>query len=129
MEREEKEHLSKVLKQGFLNGRVVWNKGLTKETDERVKKYGLTRKNTGKGWLEYGYKKSCMNGKKMLEHHKVWVLHNQCLVPSDHIVHHIDGNKLNNEPDNLELLSRSEHATLHHVEGDMNPYGCKTGGI
>lgn len=30
-------------------------------------------------------------------------------------VHHKDENKLNNEPDNLEVLSRSEHS-LHHSE-------------
>lgn len=28
-------------------------------------------------------------------------------------VHHIDGNKLNNHPDNLVILSASQHATIH----------------
>ena len=31
-------------------------------------------------------------------------------------VHHIDGNSLNNDPDNLEVLSRSEHTRRHHQE-------------
>lgn len=34
------------------------------------------------------------------------------LTPEEH-VHHIDGNKLNNDPDNLEVLSQSEHCRLH----------------
>lgn len=29
-------------------------------------------------------------------------------------VHHIDGNKLNNSPDNLMVLTRSEHSKLHN---------------
>ena len=34
-------------------------------------------------------------------------------ITSDEVVHHIDGDKLNNSIDNLELLSSSEHARLH----------------
>jgi hypothetical protein len=32
---------------------------------------------------------------------------------SEYAVHHIDGNKLNNDPSNLELVSRAEHARYH----------------
>lgn len=34
-------------------------------------------------------------------------------ITTDEIVHHIDENKANNVPDNLEVLNRSEHAKLH----------------
>ncbi len=33
---------------------------------------------------------------------------------SDEHVHHIDGNKQNNAPENLRVMSKSEHMTLHH---------------
>ena len=29
------------------------------------------------------------------------------------IVHHIDGDKWNNHPDNLEVMTQSEHARIH----------------
>lgn len=36
---------------------------------------------------------------------------------STEIVHHIDGNKQNNEPSNLMVLSQSEHIKLHLKQG------------
>lgn len=39
--------------------------------------------------------------------------HDIAEIPDGYAVHHKDGNKSNNEPDNLELLSKSEHASHH----------------
>lgn len=39
-------------------------------------------------------------------------------LASDEIVHHKDGNKLNNSLDNLEVMSRSEHTKLHMASLD-----------
>lgn len=32
------------------------------------------------------------------------------------VVHHIDGNKKNNSPENLLVMSQSDHVKLHHDE-------------
>lgn len=32
------------------------------------------------------------------------------------IVHHIDGDRHNNSPDNLQVMTQSEHMRLHHAE-------------
>ena len=34
-------------------------------------------------------------------------------------VHHKDGNKLNNQPDNLQIMSASEHLRLHAIENQL----------
>lgn len=35
------------------------------------------------------------------------------------IVHHIDGNKRNNDPSNLMVMTQAEHARLHFTKGVM----------
>lgn len=46
-------------------------------------------------------------------------------IPAGSHIHHRDGNKLNNNIDNLQLLSQSEHRRLH-TKGKNNPmYGKK----
>ena len=37
-------------------------------------------------------------------------------IPKGFCVHHIDGNKQNNDISNLALLSISAHSKLHHIE-------------
>jgi hypothetical protein len=39
------------------------------------------------------------------------------------IVHHKDGNKLNNNLENLEIISRSNHMKLHILNGDIKHEG------
>ena len=41
------------------------------------------------------------------------------LTPNE-IVHHIDGNKLNNDIDNLKVMTRSEHSKLHRKQDIKN---------
>lgn len=35
-------------------------------------------------------------------------------IPKGFIIHHKDGDKTNNSIDNLELMSRARHASIHH---------------
>ena len=37
-------------------------------------------------------------------------------IPKDFIIHHRDGNKLNNNIDNLQMMTRAEHRALHYKE-------------
>lgn len=38
-------------------------------------------------------------------------------LKKDEVVHHKDRNKANNNPDNLEVMTRGEHTALHRKEG------------
>lgn len=67
-----------------------------------------------KGYLFfYDYKP---NRKKVFIHRTVMeTIIGRPLLVSE-AVHHIDGNKSNNDPSNLELMPRSEHSRKHKME-------------
>lgn len=46
----------------------------------------------------------------------VWINYNGA-IPDNMDIHHIDGDKSNNEIENLELISRSDHLKKHWEEG------------
>ena len=53
------------------------------------------------------------NGKKKPLHREIFEDHYQCKLPDDIIIHHKDGNKLNNHISNLFPLTREEHGRVH----------------
>ncbi len=52
------------------------------------------------------------------EHTLVMESYIKRLLKSDEIVHHIDGDKLNNDIGNLKLMTEQEHKSLHARNGD-----------
>jgi len=52
---------------------------------------------------------------KMYLHHYIFCKHhNITKIPEGYHIHHIDGNCLNNELDNLQLIEAGEHTKLHY---------------
>jgi HNH endonuclease len=74
---------------------------------------GHNGRNAGLGWMEGGYWHVMIDGKKIAFHRYLMELHLGRRLDRNEVVHHIDGNPLNNDPDNLAVLSRSEHQRLH----------------
>lgn len=70
--------------------------------------------------LEKGQQRICEKGYIYVEYkdykcylHRLVVLHNGYKIPKGYGVHHKDRNKLNNNIDNLEVLSWQEHRKIH----------------
>ncbi|MGF7431066.1 HNH endonuclease signature motif containing protein [Thermoanaerobacterium thermosaccharolyticum] len=67
-------------------------------------------------WISNGYIFTKINGKDVPIHRLVAsTVIGRPLKPTE-IVHHIDGNKLNNQPQNLLIVTRSQHRTIHNFE-------------
>lgn len=67
----------------------------------------------------YPYKSKRINGIKIEEHRHIMQLHLGRKLSFNEVVHHIDGNKRNNNLSNLEVMTRSEHIKHHIKNGDI----------
>jgi hypothetical protein len=65
------------------------------------------------GWIDQGHRFISVNGERIAEHRHVVEQREGRKLGSDEIIHHVDGDPLNNQPDNLVILTRSEHMRLH----------------
>ena len=58
-----------------------------------------------------GYRRNNRTGR--FEHVEVWERHHGQSVPDGYQIHHLDGNKLNNDPANLLAVTPTDHKRLH----------------
>ena len=65
------------------------------------------------------YKTVFINGKQIREHRYVMEKHLGRKLDSSEIVHHINGDGLNNDICNLEIMSRSEHMKHHYRDSSV----------
>ena len=87
-------------------------------------KYGTAKLN--EGYYQISSNKEGNQGKKL--HRLIFEEYHKCTLDKNDIIHHIDGDKLNNHPANLICMSRKAHLKLHHTgknhKGKNNPmYG------
>lgn len=77
---------------------------LDNKVDKRVTYYKTGKK---------PYKKVTVNGRQLMEHRAIMAkILGRDILP-DEVVHHKDGNKLNNSPENLTVIKKSDHSKIH----------------
>lgn len=53
-----------------------------------------------------------------MHYRRIWEIANNKKIPSGYEIHHIDGNRKNNDPNNLKLVSIEEHLEIHKQQED-----------
>lgn len=54
----------------------------------------------------------------VMHYRKIWELHHNQTIPEGHEIHHLDGNRNNNDPLNLKCVSIQEHLEIHTLQND-----------
>jgi len=71
----------------------------------------------GKGRLKRKFKR--FNGKLMLRSHVVWLKYNKLKkIPKGYVIHHKDGDSLNDSIENIILMTDREHKKLQGKAGE-----------
>jgi hypothetical protein len=102
----------------FPAGYVPWNKGKTKETDNRIALYASKaikgRKYHSAGYVEIYMPEHPASSRGYVFEHIVALEKKIGRYLYKHEqVHHINGIKDDNRPENIEAMTRSEHASMH----------------
>lgn len=69
---------------------------------------------TSGGMRGYPYRK--VDGELVRENRYAWEQANGRALRDNEIIHHIDGDRFNNDPSNLVAMTQAEHARLHHTK-------------
>jgi len=72
-----------------------------------------SRLKVSRGWIDQGHRFISVDGERIAEHRHVVEQREGRKLGRDEIIHHVDGDPINNQPGNLMILTRSEHMRLH----------------
>ena len=69
------------------------------------------------------YKKISVDGETLLLHRYVMACHLGRQIPTGMVVHHVNGDRLDNRIENLELMTHQQHSE-HHNQKHAKVYDC-----
>lgn len=94
---------------------------LNKKLSKKLIRRGIGRKT--RTYLVDGYLRVSNYNENYFVHRRVMEDHLGRTLTADEIVHHIDGNKTNNDITNLKLETRSSHMKVHDSDRDRDIKG------
>lgn len=69
------------------------------------------------GWVQDGYEYVLTGGRQVAKHRHMMEEHlGRRLDPHNEVVHHINGDRLDNRIENLKLMTRAEHMNVHRED-------------
>lgn len=74
------------------------------------------RRRRGLGSFNEGYKIIVINGRRVREHRHLIQLQIGRKLKANEIVHHINGNRSDNRINNLSIMTRNQHTSIHNKE-------------
>lgn len=100
----------------------------SKRCEAEFLKYNNTRENWKGGRISSstGYIYIKIDGKEVGEHVLVAEKKIGRRLEADEVVHHINGDKTDNRPENLQVMTNSEHVKLHHTLRQIIPVEGRT---
>lgn len=109
--------------------RIGWK--MSEEQKTKLSKiFKKIRGKTAKGWSlkPSGYIEITRGrNKNKVIHRVIMEKHLKRKLLKNEVVHHIDGNKKNNDIQNLQVMDRKEHNRLHAIENNSKRKRCKKG--
>lgn len=72
-----------------------------------------------------GYRVIYINGKRLYEHRYIFEKNIERKLTSKEVIHHKNGDKLDNRIENLEITNHSKHASQHHPKRFCEVFNCK----
>ena len=76
-------------------------------------KYGVKHPGYKGGFITNGYRVISVKSRRIFEHRYIMEQHLGRILSNTELIHRINGNRLDNRIENLELVDRSQHKKMH----------------